>query len=123
MSADAFLSAIADEPHDDTHRLVFADWLDDHGDADRAEFIRLQCRLEGLGEFDVARDDLEVRERELLALHARAWAGEMPAGVTGWRFRRGFVDEVTLAPATFVQEWAWLFLLHPLTAVQFTPQM
>lgn len=42
----AFLDAIREEPGADVHRLVFADWLDEHGDdPDRAEFIRCQCWL------------------------------------------------------------------------------
>jgi serine/threonine-protein kinase len=40
---DAFLRAIADAPDDDAPRLVYADWLDEHGQPDRAEFIRLLC--------------------------------------------------------------------------------
>ena len=39
-----FLQAIVHEPDDDTHRLVYADWLDDHGDP-RGEFIRAQVDL------------------------------------------------------------------------------
>lgn len=42
---DAFLRAICEEPWEDSHRLVFADWLSDHGEEDRASFIRAQCRL------------------------------------------------------------------------------
>jgi uncharacterized protein (TIGR02996 family) len=41
----AFLRAILDQPADDTARLVFADWLDENGDATdraRARFIRHQ---------------------------------------------------------------------------------
>ena len=40
---DALLAAIRATPEEDTPRLVFADWLDENGDPDRAEFIRLQC--------------------------------------------------------------------------------
>ena len=40
----AFLKAIQDNPKDDTVRLVYADWLDEHGDP-RAEFIRLRQEL------------------------------------------------------------------------------
>ena len=36
----AFLQAIAEEPADDTSRLVFADWLEEHDQPARAEFIR-----------------------------------------------------------------------------------
>lgn len=45
------LREIAARPDDDTLRLAFADWLDEHGDAadrDRAEFVRVQCELEGM---------------------------------------------------------------------------
>jgi uncharacterized protein (TIGR02996 family) len=44
--ADAFLQAICAKPEDDTPRLVYADWLEEQGDTDRAEFIRVQCELE-----------------------------------------------------------------------------
>ncbi len=44
---DAFLADILAAPHDDTPRLVYADWLDDNATSEaeraRAEFIRLQC--------------------------------------------------------------------------------
>ena len=40
---EAFLLAILEEPQDDTPRLVYSDWLDEHGDGTRAEFIRMQC--------------------------------------------------------------------------------
>src|SRR5262249_2329375 len=36
----AFLRDIRESAEDDTPRLVYADWLEEHGDADRAEFIR-----------------------------------------------------------------------------------
>jgi uncharacterized protein (TIGR02996 family) len=40
---EAFFRSIAAEPEDDAARLVYADWLDDNGEPERAEFIRLQC--------------------------------------------------------------------------------
>src|SRR5829696_7436743 len=42
---EALLRAIIENPEDDAPRLVFADWLDEHGEPDRAEFIRLQIEL------------------------------------------------------------------------------
>ena len=41
----ALLAAVCDRPDDDTPRLVLADFLDDHGDPDRAAFVRAQVRL------------------------------------------------------------------------------
>jgi uncharacterized protein (TIGR02996 family) len=40
---EAFLRAIFDAPDDDTPRLVYADFLQENGDEDRAELIRVQC--------------------------------------------------------------------------------
>ena len=42
---DALLAAIRANPEEDTPRLMFADWLDEHGEPERAEFIRLQCEI------------------------------------------------------------------------------
>lgn len=47
---DALLSAIRANPEEDTPRLMFADWLDENGDPNRAEFIRLQCELAQLAD-------------------------------------------------------------------------
>lgn len=41
----AFLAAIAADPDEDTHRLVYADWLDEQDRHDRAELIRVQVKL------------------------------------------------------------------------------
>lgn len=40
-----FLPEILANPDDDTPRLVFADFLQERGENDRAEFIRVQCEL------------------------------------------------------------------------------
>jgi uncharacterized protein (TIGR02996 family) len=47
MTADerALLNAIIAAPDDDLPRLVYADWLEEHDRAERAEFIRVQCEL------------------------------------------------------------------------------
>jgi uncharacterized protein (TIGR02996 family) len=37
---DALLAAILADPADDTVRLAFADWCEENGDHERAEFIR-----------------------------------------------------------------------------------
>src|SRR5436190_21455440 len=90
---EAFLEDIVTHPGDDAPRLVFADWLDEHGEADRAEFIRLQCRHGQGGQGDRAR---LRREGDLLTRHEAAWRAELPAleGVTWEDFARGFVESV-----------------------------
>jgi uncharacterized protein (TIGR02996 family) len=37
---DAFLAVLKANPADDTTRLVFADWLDEHGEAVKAQYLR-----------------------------------------------------------------------------------
>lgn len=41
---EGLMAAILAAPEDDLPRLVFADWLEENGEADRAEFIRVQCQ-------------------------------------------------------------------------------
>ena len=36
----ALVEAIRDDPDDDDLRLVFADWLEEHGQEDRAAWVR-----------------------------------------------------------------------------------
>lgn len=49
----ALLAAILTHPEDDTPRLVYADWLDEHEQPERAELIRVQCERAKLPEKDV----------------------------------------------------------------------
>src|SRR5579883_2358476 len=100
MSASrvAFLQAICENPDDDTARLVFADWLDEQGDPERAEFIRLQIGIAS-GSIPEARlATAQARTEELFKRNETAWRGELPvrSGVT-WAtspFARGFADTV-----------------------------
>jgi uncharacterized protein (TIGR02996 family) len=89
------LADVLEHPDEDGPRLVFADWLEDQGDLDRAEFVRVQCelaRLEvalahaqagdrpvsgGLPLFAQAQA-LRQRERELLLNSCDAWTAFLP---------------------------------------------
>jgi uncharacterized protein (TIGR02996 family) len=93
---DALCSAIIANPDEDTPRLVYADWLQEHGQEERAEFIRLQCRLEHATAAEW--DALAVREVELrtkLFLHLDA------LGFAEIAFRRGFVSSITSGVLNF----------------------
>lgn len=64
---EAFLRAIFDAPADDTPRLVYADFLEEHGAPDRAELIRVQCELESGRDVEPGRAAwLRGREHELV---------------------------------------------------------
>ena len=66
--ADAFLDAIFDHPNDDTPRLVYADWLQEHGEEPLAEFVRARCAIALLGNHQPR--PLQLREREKKAWEA-----------------------------------------------------
>src|SRR5436305_1016831 len=69
LTRDALYAAILAHPDEDTPRLVYADYIEEHGDGHRAEFIRAQCRLAAMHAWDDGYTALEVRCRRLLADH------------------------------------------------------
>jgi uncharacterized protein (TIGR02996 family) len=104
----ALWAAIRANPRDDTPRLVYADWLQENGGEDRAEFIRVQIELAKLP-YDrrmkrKERKLLEGREAELLKANKPRWIGDLCRALKGedpaeweieWRktliFERGFI--------------------------------
>src|SRR4051794_36641253 len=109
---DAFLAAITARPDDDLPRLVYADYLDEQGDADRAEFVRVQCDLARLPADDPARPALAERELELLSAHGPRW--KVPLGVKSHQvFRRGFVESVGIRADSLLVHAARLFAAAP----------
>jgi uncharacterized protein (TIGR02996 family) len=88
---DALLQAVRDHVDDDAPRLVYADWLEEHGDAARAEFIRVQCALAQRGLPRSRRERLRTREQEMLQLHRQRWLGSLRRSPLPWVFHRGFV--------------------------------
>ncbi len=89
----ALLAAIWEDPHEDTPRLVYADWLQETGNAvnvARAEFIRLQCELAGLEWDDPARAAPEWRSNVLRMKYGGRWKAGLPHRLRSVRYSRGF---------------------------------
>ena len=89
----AFLQAIIENADDLAPRLIYADWLDERGDSDRAEFIRLQCVS--------ARTQ---REKELLDWHWKQWLQPILSLIPHLdrkdiHFRHGFPFRITFRRA------------------------
>jgi uncharacterized protein (TIGR02996 family) len=131
MTEEAFLQAILETPDDDAPRLVCADWLEEQGDAARAEFIRVQCALAGMPPADPRWPLLYRREQQLLADSAEAWAEPLaewtkvrgveaardPAGrwVNGrLRFERGWPEGLSMRADDFLRHAPELFRQAPL---------
>lgn len=94
----ALLAAVKAHPDDDLPRLVLADWLDEQGQPDCAEFIRLQVELaklqdesEILPEHDGRRVILETREAELLEEYHNQWIGPWKRRKNTHGFHRGLI--------------------------------
>src|SRR5260370_35618753 len=103
---DAFLRDICENPDDDAPRMIYADWLSDHGQSDRAEFIRLQCRLAAPDALDDPdRWALLAREEQLLREHGKGWVGPLRRRVKRWRCRPGFVGGAASPWRLFPLPW------------------
>jgi uncharacterized protein (TIGR02996 family) len=100
----ALLAAVFADPESDAPRLVYADWLDEHGyeaGRARAEFIRLQIRLAQLGEWHPSAPAIWDRSLALYDSHGKAWVAEpecpqIRMRYLGGCFERGFLDGETL---------------------------
>jgi uncharacterized protein (TIGR02996 family) len=111
---DALLQAILDDPDDDAPRLVYADWLEEHGDAERGEFIRAQLRFADPALKGPRRWSLRARIHALFLRHEAAWAGPVPALVLAYEFRRGFIEFVEMQAVDFPSHAELLFRSTPL---------
>jgi uncharacterized protein (TIGR02996 family) len=112
MDDTALLAAIRAEPDDDTVRLAYADWLEENGQPERADFIR--CQVRGL---EVGPD---ARNGALTALPTRLWngtrvewvgnavaaifsgRGDAESVIAEVQFSRGFVRVVTCGLKTWL---------------------
>src|SRR5687767_2318898 len=68
MDHSAFLGPLAEDPDDDATLLVYADWLEDHGEVGRAAFLRAQ---EGSRRLTHSRRNFLKACREAIALGTR----------------------------------------------------
>ena len=120
MAKDALFQAILDSPDDESLRLVYADYLEEHGDLERSEFIRVQCRLAHLPEKDPRQADLKARERALLQDHCTEWVRPLGNLVKWPHFFRGFVEWVDADPANFLVHAEKLLGLAPIREVSYS---
>jgi uncharacterized protein (TIGR02996 family) len=119
MNRDDLQQAIIEHPHDDARRLMFADWLEQHGDPERAEFIRVQIELAKLPSLEKRRPVLEARQSELLAKNEDEWVRPIRDRVLSWLFHRGFVGEVTVTAEAYRKHTFELVHLAPIERIRF----
>src|SRR5438876_11796716 len=116
--ADAFLRLILAEPDADGPRLIFADWLDEHGDPARAEFVRVQCALAHLPDGDKRAPTLKERAKVLLEENLVPWGEPLRGLAAKWEFHRGFPEIVDIDARTFLAHADELFAAVPVRHVR-----
>jgi uncharacterized protein (TIGR02996 family) len=130
---ELLLRAVCENPDDDTPRLVFADWLQEHGEEAWAEFIRAQVEL-AHGE----NATLKEREKGLIAEYGEKWSESLRAiglslvsyqkpihrSMNGIEFRRGFPYglQINEEKAEFADHAAELFRRAPVQRIAFYHQ-
>jgi len=124
MTADrraALQRRILEHPDDDSPRVELAELLDAEGDP-RGELIRAQLQIrdhrrkggdDGIGALD-------AREKELLAAYGKSWAGPIASMVDRYRFRRGFVEEITCSAERFSADCRKMLSLAPIRHLNLT---
>jgi uncharacterized protein (TIGR02996 family) len=90
----AFISAILDTWDDDAPRLVFADWLQEHGESERAEFIRAQIEAADLPEANRQNSKPARRAEALESAHGAGWRKALGLRQHNGTFVRGFLSGV-----------------------------
>lgn len=92
-----FLQAIAQDPEDDAPRLAFSDWLEERGESDRAEFIRLQIELANMDPTDEGYAEKTAKMHRCDVLTKRGkhrFFDYLPTKKLRIGFRRGFIDAI-----------------------------
>lgn len=140
-TGDALLRAILDPANfaDDFLRLQYADVLEEQGEAERAEFIRLQVELalwqdemnsipvrgrhrttgRTIAEMSARGEALRRRERAIMRGRGRWWSDYGPGDrITVTEWRRGFAAEVACATADWLRHGPRLVRLQPLERVR-----
>src|SRR5262245_14850623 len=87
----SLLQGCKDAPDEDVPRLILADWLEEQGETDRAEFVRLSVRLSG-GEVPLRDEAVTLAGRHgLYSRDANCWLGECQWRVMGVTLQRGLL--------------------------------
>ena len=104
---DALRQAVLANPDDDLPRLVFADCLDEHGDPDRAAFIRAQVELARTPEYEPFAVLCKTRRREWVT--GARWCD----GLLGWGVQDYFANQWATLPFRRGFGWAVRALSPP----------
>ncbi|MBN9119150.1 MAG: TIGR02996 domain-containing protein [Planctomycetes bacterium] len=118
---DGLRAAILAQPDDDTLRLIYADWLQENDQPDRAAFVRAQVAIAQAEPFGPQFRE-RVRAADKLQGAHPEWGQHVRQkhrALSGW-FARGFIERVHVDAASFPRHAAELFAAEPVRSVQVT---
>src|SRR5687767_10981812 len=107
----ALLAAVCAAPDDDLPRLVYADWCDENGQPERAEFIRTEIEMaKMMPDKDTAPNDrdqprykpLRERANELWYANSERWFPGLKRCAEEANTRRGFLFHIATPVAKFI---------------------
>jgi uncharacterized protein (TIGR02996 family) len=116
LTEAGLLAEIRDRWEDDEIRLIYADWLDDQGQAERATLIRTQIERDQLSISESAWVQHDCLARTILQEHESRWTSALRPLVTSWKFARGLIDELEMEAAQFASHAGDMLLAAPTAA-------
>jgi uncharacterized protein (TIGR02996 family) len=131
-AGDALFKDILLQPEEDSYRLIYADWLEENGEPERAEFIRVSMELANCPSEDITKREVELHKRQERLLTGRPidWVKEfnlikwvddgMGNSRSPYSFKRGFVYKIELPLSSFLEHAEAIFTHHPITEVVLT---
>jgi uncharacterized protein (TIGR02996 family) len=118
------LAAIMAAPDDTAPRLVYADWLTEHGDP-RGEFITISCELNRplwtnrtIPNGEGRKGELGAQQQALLKKHGKAWLEPVRPFLRTWVWERGFIERLYVN-ASFFPGSRTVFEQHPVRTLCF----
>jgi uncharacterized protein (TIGR02996 family) len=115
---EGLLAEIRDNPEDETARLIYADWLEEHDQPRRAELIRVQVERDRLDLHDPAWVPWQERSRALLAELEEGEVAALRPLVVSYRYARGLIDEVEVESARFAEHAEEILRLAQVAALR-----
>lgn len=113
---DAMLAQILAHPEDDTLRLVYADWLQEHDQPERAEFIRWQVGRDATT-WATDSDPVRTMGRPWMRAELDAIPLSPPWEVA---YRRGFIAQLACTADGWLARGDQIRERHPVTRVVLT---
>lgn len=133
---EAFLRSICEPPDEDTPRLVYADWLQEHGEHDRAEFIRVQVEAAAADRLGFMWQKSSTRRAPMLfrdlhkiqpwnhpvisaTLREHPGYAQLSSNTSAILWRRGFVEGLVIS-GQMLTEYRGAFKNEPVREVHVT---